>query len=103
MRKLRILAADAWYHVSTAVNNREPLFWVARERARFERVNAPVKTFRKRQSKQPLQQLHIVQPHYKPAPQKTGKYATVRVFARPVLQSSAPSPVTSSFFERLSN
>jgi hypothetical protein len=38
MRKLRILAADAWYHVSTAVNNREPLFWVARERARFERV-----------------------------------------------------------------
>jgi hypothetical protein len=38
MRKLRILAADAWYHVSTAVNNREPLFWVARERARFEQV-----------------------------------------------------------------
>jgi hypothetical protein len=38
MRKLRILAADAWYNVSTAVNNREPLFWVARERARFEQV-----------------------------------------------------------------
>jgi REP element-mobilizing transposase RayT len=38
MRKLRILATDAWYHVSTAVNNREPLFWVARERARFEQV-----------------------------------------------------------------
>jgi hypothetical protein len=35
MRKLRILAADAWYHVSTAVNNREPLFWDERERARF--------------------------------------------------------------------
>jgi hypothetical protein len=38
MRKLRILAADAWYHVSTAVNNREPLFWDERERARFEQV-----------------------------------------------------------------
>jgi REP element-mobilizing transposase RayT len=38
MRKLRILAADAWYHVSTAVNNREPLFWVSRERARFKQV-----------------------------------------------------------------
>jgi REP element-mobilizing transposase RayT len=38
MRKLRILAADAWYHVSTAVNNREPLFWVALERACFEQV-----------------------------------------------------------------
>jgi hypothetical protein len=37
MRKLHILAADAWYFVSTAVNNREPLFWVARERARFKR------------------------------------------------------------------
>jgi hypothetical protein len=34
---------------------------------------------------------------------KPGEYATVRVFARPALQSSAPSPVTSSFFERLSN
>jgi hypothetical protein len=61
------------------------------------------KAFRKRQSKQPLQQFHIAQPRYKPAPQKPGKYATVRVFARPALQSSAPSPVTSSFFERLSN
>jgi hypothetical protein len=38
MRKLRLLAQDAWYFVSTAVNNREPLFWVARERARFEQV-----------------------------------------------------------------
>jgi hypothetical protein len=66
-------------------------------------MNAPVKTFRKRQSKQLLQQLHIVQPRYKPAPQKTGKYATVRVFARPAFQSSAPSPVTSSFFTRPSS
>jgi hypothetical protein len=32
------LAAVACYFVSTAVNNREPLFWVARERARFMRV-----------------------------------------------------------------
>jgi hypothetical protein len=38
MRKLRILAAGAWYLVSTAVNNREPLFWSALERARFKRV-----------------------------------------------------------------
>jgi hypothetical protein len=38
MRDLRILAPDACYFVSTAVNNREPLFWVARERARFKRV-----------------------------------------------------------------
>jgi REP element-mobilizing transposase RayT len=38
MRSLRILAANAWYHVSTAVNNREPLFWSALERARFEQV-----------------------------------------------------------------
>jgi hypothetical protein len=38
MRSLRILAAVACYCVSTAVNNREPLFWVARERARFKRV-----------------------------------------------------------------
>jgi hypothetical protein len=38
MRKLRILSAGACYFVSTAVNNREPLFWSARERARFERV-----------------------------------------------------------------
>jgi hypothetical protein len=38
MRDLRILAALACYFVSTAVNNREPLFWVARERARFMRV-----------------------------------------------------------------
>jgi hypothetical protein len=38
MRALRILAASVWYFVSTAVNNREPLFWVARERARFKRV-----------------------------------------------------------------
>jgi hypothetical protein len=32
------LAAVACYFVSTAVNNREPLFWCARERARFKRV-----------------------------------------------------------------
>jgi hypothetical protein len=38
MRSLRILAAVACYFVSTAVNNREPLFWCPRERARFKRV-----------------------------------------------------------------
>jgi hypothetical protein len=38
MRKLRILAAGAWYLVSTAVNNREPLFWSPEERARFKQV-----------------------------------------------------------------
>jgi hypothetical protein len=38
MRSLRILAAAASYFVSTAVNNREPLFWCSRERARFKRV-----------------------------------------------------------------
>jgi hypothetical protein len=38
MRKLRILESDVWYEVRTSVNNREPLFWVARERARFEQV-----------------------------------------------------------------
>ncbi|MDR1095774.1 MAG: transposase [Spirochaetaceae bacterium] len=38
MRKLRQLSAGAWYFVSTAVNNREPLFWSALERARFEQV-----------------------------------------------------------------
>jgi hypothetical protein len=38
MRSLRFLAAVAYYFVSTAVNNREPLFWCARERARFKRV-----------------------------------------------------------------
>jgi REP element-mobilizing transposase RayT len=38
MRKLRILAAGALYLVSTAVNNREPLFWSPLERARFKQV-----------------------------------------------------------------
>jgi hypothetical protein len=38
MRALRILAASVWYLVGTAVNNREPLFWSALERARFMRV-----------------------------------------------------------------
>ncbi|MDR1230946.1 MAG: hypothetical protein LBK61_06045 [Spirochaetaceae bacterium] len=38
MRKLRILAVSVWYFVCTAVNNREPLFWSALERARFMRV-----------------------------------------------------------------
>jgi hypothetical protein len=38
MRKTRLLADGVWYEVRTSVNNREPLFWVARERARFERV-----------------------------------------------------------------
>jgi hypothetical protein len=54
MRKLRVLAADnppefeqllklqaqtaQRFEPSTAVNNREPLFWSALERARFERV-----------------------------------------------------------------
>ncbi|MDR1232178.1 MAG: transposase [Spirochaetaceae bacterium] len=38
MRALRILAASVWYFVCTAVNNREPLFWSALERARFKRV-----------------------------------------------------------------
>jgi hypothetical protein len=28
MRKLRVLAAGAWYFVGTVVNNREPLFWL---------------------------------------------------------------------------
>ncbi|MDR1229970.1 MAG: hypothetical protein LBK61_01070 [Spirochaetaceae bacterium] len=37
MRMLRILAASVWYFVSTAVNNREPLFWSRLERARFMR------------------------------------------------------------------
>jgi hypothetical protein len=32
------LAASVWYFVSTAVNNREPLFWSPLERARFKRV-----------------------------------------------------------------
>ncbi|MDR1229972.1 MAG: hypothetical protein LBK61_01080 [Spirochaetaceae bacterium] len=38
MRSLRILAASVWYFVCTAVNNREPIFWSALERARFMRV-----------------------------------------------------------------
>jgi hypothetical protein len=38
MRQLRILAAGVWCFVSTAVNNREPLFWSPLERARFEQV-----------------------------------------------------------------
>jgi hypothetical protein len=38
MRALRLLAQDVWYEVHTAVNNREPLFWDERERARFEQV-----------------------------------------------------------------
>jgi hypothetical protein len=38
MRSLRILASVACYYVTTAVNNREPLFWCSRERARFKRV-----------------------------------------------------------------
>jgi hypothetical protein len=38
MRQLRILAAGVWYLVSTAVNNREPLFWSLLERARFKQV-----------------------------------------------------------------
>jgi hypothetical protein len=38
MRNLRILALDACYFVRSGVNNREPLFWVAREWARFMRV-----------------------------------------------------------------
>jgi hypothetical protein len=38
MRALRILAASVWYFVSTAVNNREPLFWSPLERARFKRI-----------------------------------------------------------------
>jgi REP element-mobilizing transposase RayT len=38
MRKLRVLAAGACYFVTTAVNNREPLFWSALERARFKQV-----------------------------------------------------------------
>jgi hypothetical protein len=38
MRQLRILAAGVWYLVSTAVNNREPLFWSPEERARFKQV-----------------------------------------------------------------
>jgi hypothetical protein len=38
MRSLRILSNGVWYGVRTSVNNREPLFWVSRERARFEQV-----------------------------------------------------------------
>jgi hypothetical protein len=38
MRSLRILAAVACYSVSTAANNREPLFWCSQERARFKGV-----------------------------------------------------------------
>jgi REP element-mobilizing transposase RayT len=38
MRKLRVLSVGAWYFVTTAVNNREPLFWSALERARFKQV-----------------------------------------------------------------
>jgi hypothetical protein len=38
MRQLRILAAGVWYLVSTAVNNKEPLFWSPQERARFKQV-----------------------------------------------------------------
>jgi REP element-mobilizing transposase RayT len=38
MRKLRELVADTWYFVGTAVNNREPLFWLPKERARLEQV-----------------------------------------------------------------
>jgi REP element-mobilizing transposase RayT len=38
MRALRVLATGVWYFVCTAVNNREPLFWSALERARFMRV-----------------------------------------------------------------
>jgi REP element-mobilizing transposase RayT len=38
MREKRLLTAHGWYHVETAVNNDEPLFWVARERARFKQV-----------------------------------------------------------------
>jgi hypothetical protein len=38
MREKRLLTVHGWYRVETAVNNDEPLFWVARERARFMRV-----------------------------------------------------------------
>jgi hypothetical protein len=38
VRKKRLLTAYGWYRADTAVNNDEPLFWVARERARFKRV-----------------------------------------------------------------
>jgi hypothetical protein len=38
MRALRLLAQDVWYEVHTSVNNREPLFWDERERARFEQI-----------------------------------------------------------------
>jgi hypothetical protein len=37
------LAADTWYFVSTAVNNREPLFWSTQERVRFEQVLSKVR------------------------------------------------------------
>jgi hypothetical protein len=38
MRSLRVLSNGVWYGVRTAVNNREPLFWLPKERARFEQV-----------------------------------------------------------------
>jgi hypothetical protein len=38
MRQIRLLADGVWYNVRTAVNNREPLFWLPKERARFEQV-----------------------------------------------------------------
>jgi hypothetical protein len=38
MRSLRKLSNGVWYGVRTAVNNREPLFWLPKERARLEQV-----------------------------------------------------------------
>jgi hypothetical protein len=38
MRQLRVLSSGVWYGVRTAVNNREPLFWLPKERARLEQV-----------------------------------------------------------------
>jgi hypothetical protein len=38
MRSLRELSNGVWYGVCTAVNNRETLFWLPKERARLEQV-----------------------------------------------------------------
>jgi hypothetical protein len=38
MRSLRILSNGVWYGVRPAVNNREPLFWLPKEKARLEQV-----------------------------------------------------------------
>jgi hypothetical protein len=38
MRQIRLLEDGVWYGIRTAVNNREPLFWLPKERARLGQV-----------------------------------------------------------------